>query len=163
MNDPDFNRLLNSFLDGELSGEALEHFRRALRESPHRRAVFRQSLILQKAQRALVNRWSIRDFIVGGLRNFSRRSLVMLANAVVFVFVLSAYQNQGPRGIDAEFPLPATSGIVEPQHPVSANRDAKEVRASATLSDSEGEMEFGPADTDFYSPFPDEEYGFVRL
>ena len=85
-----------------------------------------------------------------------------MVNATVFVFALGIYQGQDTQDIDARLPLPETPTLVETQNAVTS-RETKELRASAIATSIENEMDVGPVDTDFYNPFPDEEYGFVRL
>jgi hypothetical protein len=168
MNNDQFNKLLNAYLDGELPTEHFAAFKQALLESPTRQREFRFQRRLRLAQPVAVQRQPVLEF---GLPSANRlhRFGTLFGNAAVLVFVLGlSFQAKDPMTIDSVPPSRSVPGSAEISTP-RANTQAplpffsEDTTDVSPYPDTLPDLNSGNAASDLGVILPSEEYGFVRL
>jgi hypothetical protein len=162
MNDEQFTKLLNEYLDNDISGKDLAAFNRALRQSPQRRLIFNQHRMLHAAQcAAVVRRPQLLVFPTPFSFGRLLRGSSVLMHSALFLFAVSLFHVRQPLNTDfgavapsAATTTPDTRGIPASKPVFSFMADDME---SLFAGESNAEL------VDLGGIIPAEEYGFVRL
>lgn len=165
MNNTEFNKLLDAYLDGELPKEHFGIFKQALLESPARQRELWLQRRLRLAQPIAVQH---KPMLAFGLPSANRlhRFGTLFGNAAVLVFVLGlSFQAKDPATLDA---VPRSRNT-----PASAEVSAPRANAltpapffsddTADISPYPETMPDNSSASDLGVILPSEEYGFVRL
>ncbi|MDR2863261.1 MAG: hypothetical protein LBV54_05245 [Puniceicoccales bacterium] len=171
MNDELFHKLLNKYLDGEISGEERILLSLAIRATPRYQKILLQHRSLLAAQRMSAAiaasrrthaRWSFSRFPFGRVC----RSAAMLMNAAVLFLSFSLLQVREPFSVDlddgaeplAEEVAPHRGGSDTPVFPVAA-LDSESYSSGSDVAPVNAQ-EVADLGGDGLA---EEEYGFVRL
>jgi hypothetical protein len=168
MNDKQFTRLLNEYLDNVISDEDLAAFKRALRQSPQRQAIFNQYRVLHSAQRAAVSRHPRLLFFPTPL-SFGRllRDGSFLMHTALLFFAISLFHVRQPLNIDSGAFAPSAATVAPdsksalPAKPVFSFAPADETESVYASEPAASSANAEPIDLG--GIMPAEEYGFVRL
>jgi hypothetical protein len=167
MNDKQFTRLLNEYLDNAISGEDLAAFKHALRQSPQRRAIFNQHRALHVAQRVAVSRHPQLLFFPTPF-SFGRllRGGSLLMHTALLFFAISLFHVRQPLNIDSGAVAPSAVTVAPDNKSAPAAKPAFSFAADDMESVFASEPAASPANAepiDLGGIMPAEEYGFVRL
>jgi hypothetical protein len=164
MNNNEFNKLLDAYLDGELPKERFAAFKQALLESPDRQRQLWYQRRLRLAQPIAVQHKPALAFTLPSPSRLHRFGTLFGNTAVLlFVFALS-FQTKEPLTLDTV--TRSVPGSVE----VTAPRANTQTPASFFSDDTTDASPYPETLTDSNSgtsdlgvPLPSEDYGFVRL
>jgi hypothetical protein len=166
MNNNEFNKLLDAYLDGELPKEHFAALKQALSESSDRRHEFWVQRRLRLAQPAAVER---KPALAFGLPSANRlhRFGTLFGNAAVLIFVLGlSFHTKDPATIDAVPTTRATPISTEISTPRANAQNPMAFFSDDTTDNSaypDTSLEPNSSTSDLGVILPSEEYGFVRL
>ncbi|MDR1498098.1 MAG: hypothetical protein LBS59_06800 [Puniceicoccales bacterium] len=165
MNDEQFIRLLNEYLDDTISSEDLVAFREALRQSPGRRSVFRQHRLLHAAQRVISARRpryappTPVPFSIGRLFQCGP----FLVHTAVFLFAISPlfHVHDTPDTTDNFFTSSQSTAATKQDGSGKSTPTPATVETENNFANDASAPVAEPIDLG--SIMPADEYGFVRL